>query len=122
MREPVGQGRLGVGLHLTIGDVADPAALDANDAPAGATERGIEAEDDHRFPFVSSVVETPIRPARPMGISTSLDANGFWALSKLFHHRIGGFILAPPCLDVIVVVELIDQLEQSTEEQLVGKK
>src|SRR3546814_2072294 len=83
MREPVGQGRLGVGLHLPVGDVADPAALDADDAPAGATERGIEAEDDHRFPFVSSVVEAPIRPARPMGISTSLDANGFWALSKL---------------------------------------
>ena len=28
-------------------------------------------------PFVSSVVETQIRHARPHGISTGLDANGF---------------------------------------------
>ena len=28
-------------------------------------------------PFVSSVVETQIRHARPHGISTALDANGF---------------------------------------------
>ncbi len=32
---------------------------------------------DHTlFPFVSSEVETPRRRALPMGISTSLDANG----------------------------------------------
>src|SRR3546814_3664715 len=66
MREPVGQGGLGVGLHLPVGDVADPAALDANDAPAGATERRVEAEDDHRIPFVSSERHTPTT-----GISTS---------------------------------------------------
>src|SRR3546814_13667465 len=47
------------------GDVADPAALDANDAPAGATERRVEAEDDHRIPFVSSERHTPTT-----GIST----------------------------------------------------
>jgi hypothetical protein len=28
------------------------------------------------FPFASSEVETPIRRVLPMGISTSLDANG----------------------------------------------
>lgn len=46
MREPVGQRSLRVGLHMPVGDVADPAALDADNAPAGATQRGIEAEDD----------------------------------------------------------------------------
>src|SRR3546814_9125070 len=55
-----------------------------------------------------------------MGISTSLDANGFWALSKLFHHRIGDFIIAPHGLDVIVVVERIDQLEQGLRGRFVG--
>ncbi len=28
-------------------------------------------------PFVSSVVETPIRRAHPIGLSTTLEANGF---------------------------------------------
>src|SRR3546814_1934995 len=83
MREPVGQGRLGVGLHLPVGDVADPAALDADDAPAGATERGIEAEDDHRFPFVSSVVEAPIRPARPMGIRSEEHTSELQSLMRI---------------------------------------
>ena len=46
IREPVGQGGFGVGLRLPVGDMADPAALDADDAPAGATERGVETEDD----------------------------------------------------------------------------
>src|SRR3546814_3611900 len=65
IREPIWQGGRGVGLHLPVGDVADPAALDANDAPAGATERRVEAEDDHRIPFVSSERHTPTT-----GIST----------------------------------------------------
>ena len=46
MSEPVGQGRFRVGLYLPVGDMTDPAALDADDAPAGTTERGVETEDD----------------------------------------------------------------------------
>src|SRR3546814_13844676 len=89
IREPIWQGGRGVGLHLPVGDVADPAALDANDAPAGATERRVEAEDDHRIPFVSSERHTPttgistsaIRPkfilSAAAGDVEGLDANGF---------------------------------------------
>src|SRR3546814_11463603 len=47
MREPVGQGGLGVGLDLAVRDMADPAALDADHAPASAGQRGVAAEDDH---------------------------------------------------------------------------
>src|SRR3546814_16200275 len=35
------------------------------------------------FPFVSSEVETPRRSALPMGISTSLDANGYGGCMEL---------------------------------------
>src|SRR3546814_13497555 len=35
------------------------------------------------FPFVSSEVETPRRQARPMDISTSLDANGYGGCMEL---------------------------------------
>ncbi len=37
--------------------------------------------DHPLFPLVSCKVETPQRPALPMGISTSLDANGFIRLN-----------------------------------------
>ena len=46
VREPVGQRRLRIGAHLAVRDVADPAPLDPDDAPSGAGQRGIEAEDD----------------------------------------------------------------------------
>src|SRR3546814_7795452 len=52
--------------------------------------------------------------------STSLDANGFWALSKIFHHGVGDLVIAPHGLDVIVVVERIDQLEQRLRGRFVG--
>src|SRR3546814_3776436 len=67
MREPVGQGGLGVGLDLAVRDMADPAALDADHAPASAGQRGVEAEDDHDrkpLPFRGGVGVGAVEVAR----------------------------------------------------------
>ena len=45
-REAFGKGRLGVGLDVAIGDVAEAIALGADQAPAGRAQAGIETEDD----------------------------------------------------------------------------
>lgn len=44
--QPVGQCRFRIGFNLTVGDMADPAAFDADDAPASAGQRRVEAKDD----------------------------------------------------------------------------
>ena len=71
MRQHAANGERAVTLHAVI----------AEQRIALFGKRGEDQDIGHRgciasSPFVSSEVETPIVCARPMGISTSLDANG----------------------------------------------
>lgn len=44
--QPLGQRHLGIGLHLAVGNVAEPVAALGDDPPAGTAEGRIEADDD----------------------------------------------------------------------------
>ena len=53
--QALGEGFLGVGLELAVGDVGQAVALGTDEAVAGARQRRVEAEDDQpNFSMISS--------------------------------------------------------------------
>jgi hypothetical protein len=44
--QPLGHRGPSVGRHFAVGDMAQSRAFAPHDPPAGATQRGVEAEDD----------------------------------------------------------------------------
>ena len=88
-------GRSVGGMDDAVGDMAQPVALDVDDAPAGVPQPGIEPENPHR-------VVAPMPSAVPSPVQALNRASTSSAISKL----------AVDVLHVVVVLERLDQLEQ----------
>lgn len=54
-QQPRGESRLGVGLDLTVGDMAQPIAIDGDQPPAGCAKAGVKTKQDQpSFSITSS--------------------------------------------------------------------
>src|SRR3546814_1776616 len=99
--------------------MGEPVANGGDDAPAGAVEAGIDAEDDHAALFSDRVGALRIWRAKLASSDRFIPhpqapplKGGVNQLSQLFHHLVGPLVIAPPGLAVVVIVKRVDQLQQ----------